>query len=179
MKPCFAGVLVAALLQVCVAAAQESSKTQALAQELTELLQKQKLDSMAAKLGDDQFAAVLYIPGVQLLVVQARYTAPVLLNEKILLHNYRDAYMDLASASIPDSKLFIEDMLADGVRPRREGSIPFDIVTRGTGSSVQFDGDWKKKKLTEDEYMKTFADTEAAYERILTALVAEARKGGS
>ena len=178
MKRCLLSLVVVCLVGVRGwGAAQEPSKTQALAHELTELLQKEKRDAMAAKLGDDQFAAVLYFPGVQLLAVQARYAAPALLFEKIILGRYRDAYMDLSSASIPDSKLLIEDMLADGVRPRREGNVPFDLVTRGTGTAFAFDGEWKKRKVREDDYMKNFADTEAAYERILTALLAQARKG--
>ena len=101
-----------------MAAPQESNKTQALAKQLTDILQTQKLDAIAAKTGEDHFAAILFIPGVQMLVVSARYAAPALLNEKIIGRQYRDVYLDLASASVPDSKLFIEDMQADGLAAR-------------------------------------------------------------
>jgi hypothetical protein len=161
-----------------LAALQDSNRTQALAKELTDLLQQQKLDAMAARLGEDQFAAVLYIPGVQLLVVSARYTAPVLLNERILTKQYREAYLDLASASVPDSKLFIEDMQGNGLRPRRDGDDPFDVVTKGTAASFPLDGDHRKKKISEEEYRRQYADFEGEYEKILTALIAEGRKSG-
>ena len=117
--PAFALVLtLAAGTATPLAAPQESNKTQAMAKQLTDLMQAQKLDAIATRTGEDHFAAILFIPGVQMLVVSARYTAPALLNEKILGRQYRDVYLDLASASVPDSKLFIEDMQADGLRAR-------------------------------------------------------------
>ena len=159
-----------------LAAPQGAGKTQALAKELTSLLQQQKLDAIAARLGEDQFAAVLFFPGVQLLVVSARYVAPVLLNEKIITRQYREVYLDLASASVPDSKLFIEDMQGDGLRPRREDDTPFDIVTKGTAAAFTLDGDHRKKKISEDEYLRTYGDFEGSYEKILIALIAQAKK---
>ncbi len=159
-----------------LAAPQESYKTRVLAKQLTDLLQAQKLDAIAARTGEDQFAAVLFIPGVQMLVVSARYTAPALLNEKIIGRQYRDVYLDLASASVPDSKLFIEDMQGDGLRPEREGDTPFDIVTKGTGAGFHCDGDHRKKKISADEYRRTYEDFESAYEKILLALIAQVSK---
>jgi hypothetical protein len=158
------------------AAGGQATKTQALAQELTTLLQSQKKDSIAARLGDDEFVAALYYPGTELLVVSAKYSAPTLLYEKIVSKNYRDAYMDLATASVADSKLLVEDLKGDGIRPTRVGSEPFDIVTKGTSPPVNFDGDWKKRKLSPEEYQKAFTDAETAYARLLTALVAELKK---
>ena len=159
-----------------LAAPQGAGKTQALAKELTTLLQQQKLDAVAARLGDDQFAAVLFFPDVQLLVVSARYAAPALLNERILNRQYRDVYLDLASASVPDSKLFIEDMQGDGLRPRRDDNSPFDVVTKGTAEAFALDGDHKKKKISEDEYLRTYGDFEGSYEKILIALIEQAKK---
>ena len=159
-----------------LAARQESNKTQTLAKQLTDLLQTQKPDAVATRTGEDQFAAVLFIPGVQMLVVSARYTAPALLNEKILSRQYRDVYLDLASASVPDSKLFIEDMQGDGLRADRVGETPFDIVTKGIGAGFSCDGDHKKKKISEEEYRRTYADFEGAYAKILVALIEQAKK---
>lgn len=166
----------AAGLALPPAAAQHASRTQALAKELADLLQQQKLDAMATRLGEDQFAAVLFIPGVQMLVVSARYAAPVLLNERILNKQYKEAYLDLASASVPESKLFIEDMQANGLRPERDGDEPFDIVSKGTAPAFTLDGDHRRKKISEEDYRKTYAEFESEYEKILTALVAEGRK---
>lgn len=159
-----------------MAAPPQASRTQALATELATILQQQKLDAMAVKMGEDQFAAVLFFPGVQMLVVSARYTAPALLNEKIIGRQYREVYLDLAAASVPDSKLFFEDMQGDGLRPDREGSAPFDIVTRGTGAAFTLDGDHKKKKISEDEYRRTYSGFETEYEKILQALLEQAKK---
>lgn len=157
-------------------AAPQDNKTQALAKQLTDLLQTQKLEAIATKTGEDHFAAILFIPGVQMLVVSARYTAPALLTEKILSRQYRDVYLDLASASVPDSKLFIEDMQGDGLRAERIGDTPFDIVTKGVGAGFACDGDHKKKKISEDEYRRTYANFEGAYEKILIALIEQAKK---
>jgi hypothetical protein len=159
------------------AVAQADGRTQALAKELTDLLAKQKLDAIATRLTEDTFAGALFFPGVQLLVVSARYAAPPLLNEKIINRQYRDVYMDLAAASVPDSKLMFEDMLGDGLKPDRRGDTPFDIVTRGTGAGFALDGDHKKKKISEEEYLKAFTEFAGEYEKVLAALIAEAKKG--
>lgn len=168
--------LVSLLTAAPVASAQDDARTTALARELADLMTKQKLDAIGAKLGEDTFTAALFFPGVQLLVVSAKYAAPPLLNEKIVNRQYRDVYMDLAAASVPDSKLMIEDMLNDGLRRERRGDEPFDIVTRGTGAGFQLDGDYKKKKISEEEYDRAFAGFETEYEKLLTALIAEAKK---
>jgi hypothetical protein len=170
------GLMLANGLATPMAAPQSSNQTQALAKQLTDLMQAQKLDAVATRMGEDHFAAVLFIPGVQMLVVSARYGAPPLLNEKIIGRQYRDVYLDLASASIPDSKLFIEDMQANGLRPDRVGDSPFDVVTKGTTAAFSCDGDHKKKKISEDEYRRTYADFEGAYTKILTALLEQAKK---
>ncbi|HEX7088292.1 MAG TPA: hypothetical protein VF198_18180 [Vicinamibacterales bacterium] len=165
----------APVLLVGPAAAQDS-RSEAPTRELVSLLDKQKLDAIAARIGEEEFAAALYIPGVQLLVVSAKYTAPALLNEKIINRNYRDVYLDLSAASVPESKLFIEDMRADGLHPRRKGDDPFDIVTRGTNAPFLLDGETKAKKISEAQYERTFAEADAEYERIIQALLTEIRK---
>jgi hypothetical protein len=174
--PAIALALTLAAVAAPPAAAQDAMKSQALAKELTDLLQQQKLDSIATRLGEDEFAAALFFPGVQLLVVSAKYSAPALLNEKIIGRQFRDVYLDLASASVPDSKLFVEDMLANGLRPDRAGDAPFDIVTKGTAPGFALDGEHKKKKISAEEYQRAYAGFEAAYGRILTALLAQAKK---
>ena len=63
-----------------------------------------------------------------------------------------------------------------GCGPERDGETPFDIVTKGAGAAFTCDGDHKKKKISEDEYRRTYADFEGAYEKILVALIEQARK---
>lgn len=171
--------LASTLMIVCAviapAAAQES-RTVALAQELVGLLEQRSLDSVAARLDENEFTAILYIPGVQILAVSAEYAAPALLNEKIVNHNYRDVYLDLSSASVPQTKVFIEDMDADGLRPDRDGDDPFDVYTKGTGAGVSFDGEYRSRDVEESQYRQTFSDAEAAYARMLEALLQELKQ---
>jgi len=168
-----------AILPVAVTAEQDS-KSSAAAKELGDTLDKLKLDSIAAADPSDPstFVAALYFPGAQLLVVSAKYSAPVLLTAKLAKKDYRDIYIDLSSASIPASKVFIMDQGANGL-VRDSGNDPADSWEQGN-KSTSFDGDWKKAKMaSEVEYNKTFADADARYAQILTLLTAEAKKSGS
>jgi hypothetical protein len=182
MRPTFAWLVsfLVALLLVwgvpSVAVAQES-KSAALAQELTALLDRGKIDAIAAKdpSAPDLYVAALYFQGSQLLVVSARYSVPVILNEKLAKKDYREIYTDLNSASIPNTRVLVMDMGADGLKLKREES-HFDTCDIGNKSYV-FDGDWKKQNLaSEDEYNKAFADADARYVKMLAALVAQAKK---
>lgn len=173
----FAALAVTAVL--CAApplgAAEQSSGTQALAERLTALLDARKLDSVAARDPNvpDQFIAALYFPGSQLLVVQARYAAPALLNEKILLKNYRDVYIDLNAASDPATKILVEDLMANGLRARRDDNEPFDSFSKGRGDRYPFDGEWRKRRISEEDYFKTFNGVEEQYAHMLEALIGQ------
>jgi hypothetical protein len=163
-------------LVVNPAAAQES-KSGALAKQLVAALEAAKLDSIAAKdpAGLDVYIGALYIPGFQLLVVSGSYSAPTLLDTRIVNKEYRDVYIDLNSASAPASRVLIEDLGADGLRSRREENQPYDSIN-ATGKQVMFDSDWKKQKLSEEEYMKTFGTADERYAKMLTALLAQIKK---
>ncbi len=154
----------------------QESQSAPLAKQLTDLLDAQKLDSIAAKdpTQSDVFVAALYFPG-QLMVVSARYSVPVLLNEKIGKKDYREIYMDLNSASDPKTKIFVMDLGADGLHARRDENKPFDKF-EASGANRSFDGDWKGQKITEEDYLKAFADADARYARMLQALIAQAKK---
>ncbi len=84
--------------------------------------------------------------------------------------------MDLQAASVPGTRVFVQDMLADGLVAKPDG--PGDIFEDGD-KSVTFDGEWKKAKLSEDEYRKLFADADERYAKMLTLLTAQIGKGGS
>jgi hypothetical protein len=171
--------MVASLFLPSPSPAQEPrSKSAPLAKELVQLIEQQKLDSLAAKdpAVPDHFVGALYFPGLQLLVVSARYSAPPLLNERITKKEYREVYIDLNSASIQETKVFVEDLKADGLFAVRESDQPFDIF-EGGGKRTMFDGDWKKQKLSEKEYMDTFAAADEKYAQYLALLIAELKKG--
>ena len=173
--PSLAGVALLASMIALPAAAQQP-KSAALVKELTDLLQQRKLDSVAARHPDtpDQFVAALYFPG-QLLVVSARTTAPAVLNEKLIRREFRDVYIDLNSASIPESRVMISDGGADGLRPTRLPNEPFDTHD-GAGKSIRFDGNWREDRMSEKDYMATFTQADELYSAALTALVNELKK---
>jgi hypothetical protein len=169
-------VLVASIPGVANAQAQGEARTASLVKELTEILQQRKLDSIAARHpgGSDVFVAALYFPG-QLLVISARTSAPAIVNEKLVRREFRDIYIDLNSASIPESRIMISDGGADGLRSRREPNQPFDSQDAG-GKSVRFDGNWREDKMSEQDYMKIFTQADEAYMTALQALVSELKK---
>jgi hypothetical protein len=169
-----AGLTFAAAALLAAPSAAQDSRTVALARELTGMLDQAKLDSIATRQAgsDDVFVAALYFPG-QLLVISSKYAVPALLNERIAQSKYREAYIDLNVAVDPVTKVFIEDMGADGIRPLR--SATFDIYSKGE-TRFPFDGDWKKRKLSQDAYMQTFTEADGHYARMLEALIAAMKK---
>lgn len=154
----------------------QDSKSAALVKELIGILQQRKLDSIAARhpSAADQFVAALYFPG-QLLLVSARTISPAVLNEKLLRREFRDVYIDLNSASIPESRVMIADGGADGLRPSREPNQPFDTQD-AAGKSVRFDGNWREDRMSEKDYMTLFSQADELYVSALTALVNELKK---
>jgi len=169
-----AAVLV--VVSVAVPALAQDSKSAPLAKQLTTALEAGKLDCIAARdpAAPDVFVAALYFPGT-LLVVSGKYAVPQLLNDRLIKKEYRDVYMDLNGASAADSKVFIQDPGADGLHAKREENQPFDIVEIA-GKQTMFNSDWKGQKLSEQDYMKAFADADQRYAQILAALLAQVKK---
>jgi hypothetical protein len=170
---------ISASVVVLAAAPEGPSKSAALARELAQQLDQSKLDHIAARDPDDpsRFIGAMYLPGLQLVTVSGKYAVPVLINEKLLNHNYKDVYIDLSSASDRASRITIEDLRADGLPVSRLKDGPPDSYENG-GSNLVFDFDWKKAKLSEVDYMKKVNDADAAYAKLLTLLLAEAKKAG-
>jgi hypothetical protein len=173
------GVFVAAalVLGTATAASAQDPKSGALAAEVAKLLDQMKADSIAARHpgAPDQYVGALYFPGSQLLVVTARYQVPELLNTKLQSKAYRDVYIDLNSASVPNTKVFVSDLGCDGLRPKREDNHPYDTIEMG-GKNLNFDGDWKRVNLSENEYMKSYQQAEEEYTKMLQALLTELKK---
>lgn len=169
---CAAGTAVVAAVTVLLAggtAAAQVSVSAPLAQQLVAALDGAQLDSIAAKdsQDEDRFVAALFFPG-RLLVVSARYKEPVFPLEKIATRNYREVYIDLNTASIPDTKILITDGGADGLR----ADDPADSADTA-GRLVRFNGDWSAQQLSEAEYTTLFNEADASYARMLRALLAE------
>jgi hypothetical protein len=179
--PC--SVLLLALFTLVTAwpapASAQEAKSAAAARELAQLMGSKKMDSIAARMPDDrdQFVSALTFPGT-LMVVWAKTSAPAVVNEKLIRKEYREVYMDLNSASIADSKHFVTDIGADGikVKPDAKGG-PSDTHDLGT-KAIRFDGNWKEDKMSEADYMKAYAEADAAYAKVIDVLVAELKKAG-
>jgi len=173
-------VTVMALAALCPAmraeAQAQTSKSQTAAKDLTAALDAKKLDAIAAKIpGDtDRYAAALYFPGVQLLVIAGKYPQPTLMDPRIGQKQYRDIYTELSGTVAKDSKIFVQDMGAPGLTPKKTDSF-FDTYTRAD-KQVVFDGNWDAQKMSEADYNKLFADADSEYTKILEALLAEAKK---
>lgn len=174
VRGCLGSVLA---MSVAAPALAQESKSAPLAKQLTAALDAAKLEAIAAKdpTKPDVYIGALYFAGVQLLVVSAQYAVPQYLEEKLAKKDYREIYLDLNSASVPESKIFFEDLGADGLRAKREENQRFDTY-EGSGKRVMFDSDWKKQKLSEDEYMKAFSAADDRYSQMLAALLAQLRK---
>src|SRR5262245_65340349 len=164
-------------LSMAASAAAQDGKSAALAKQLCAALDAAKLDSIAAKdpAAADTFVAALYFPNAQLLVVAAKYTAPQLLDARLSKKEYRDTYIDLNSASVPESKVFVQDAGADGLKAKREEGQAFDSY-EAAGKPIVFDGDWKRQKFSEQDYMKAYTAADERYSAMLTALLAQTKK---
>jgi hypothetical protein len=159
------------------AAAQDKSASAPVVAELVKMLDAAKATAIAAPYpgSPDQFVGALYFPGSQLLVVTAKYSAPQLMTTKLQQKSYQDIYIDLNSASMPNTKIFISDLGADGLKARRRDNEPFDTADI-RGKAATFDGDWGKAKISEKDYMGNFTSAEDEYVKMLQALLSELKK---
>jgi hypothetical protein len=152
----------------------QQSKSAPLAQELAAAMTAAKLDSVAAKdpSHPDVYIGALYIPGLQLLTIAGAYTAPPLLDARLANHEYREVYIELNGTTRPDARMFIEDLGANGLAPRRDGDDPFDSVELN-GKRTMFDGNWGDQNLSEEEYQKIYSTADQRYAQLLEALLAQ------
>ena len=171
---CLAAVFALALSTSALAQDSDSSR---LAKQLAAALDAAKTDAIAAKdpTRPGTYIGALYFPGTQLLVISAHYTAPALLDQKLLKKEYRDIYLDLYGAPMPGTKVFIEDYGADGFKAKPDADTAADGYEAG-GKRTAFDGNWKDQKLSESEYQQTFTAAGDAYAKMLTALLGELTK---
>jgi hypothetical protein len=171
------GPLIALICMSPAVVSAQESKSAPLAKQLAAALDEGKLDSIAAKdpSAPDAFVAALYFPGLQLLVISGKYSVPQLLTDRVGRKEYRDVYLDLNGASIADTKVFIEDPGADGIKSKREENQAFDQCEIA-GKRTMFNGDWKAQKMSEQDYMKAYSAADDRYSQILAALLSQAKK---
>lgn len=175
-----AALLLVGLAHASVASAQAPSVTAAPVKELASLLAAKATGAgprfIAAEDPADpsRFVAAMLLPDLQLLLVSAAYRAPVLLRERVLTRKYQDAYQDLQAASVPEGKVVIEDLLANGIAIKPAKGQGPDVATVG-GRTVTFDGLWRKAKIAETDYNSAFTTAEQQYTRLLGLLIAQAK----
>lgn len=171
--------LVAATLIAAAAASAtaQEGKSASPAKELSQLLASKKMDAIAARDPNaaDTFIAALAFPS-QIIVVSAKYASPPLLNEKLAQGNYRDVYIDLNSASVQESRFFVTDLGSDGLRAKKAKRDDPNDMRETAGKTFLFDGSWREDKMSEADYMKVFAETDEQYVRMLSVLLAQAKK---
>jgi hypothetical protein len=166
------------LLTAPAAAGQaKTSRSAAHAAALAKQLEQVKLQFIATKDPSDpgRFVAAMHLPGSQLMIVSAKYASPALLNEKVLLGKFQDAYVDLNSASEAATRVIVEDLRADGFPMSKNKDTVRDSFESG-GKRLIFDFDWRKQKLSQAEYFTALEQADAQYARMLELLIAEAQK---
>jgi hypothetical protein len=172
--------MVSALLSLTFAlpATAQPLASVSLAKELGTLLEQHKLDSVAARMpGEpDRFVAALYYPHAQLLVVSARYSVPVLLQEQIYGHRYRDVYTALHGAGMRDSKFFVLDTAANGL-PAVGETAEIDVVYEKGVEQTTLNGDWRQQHLSKEQYHQRLDAADLRYTKMLEALIAQLKSG--
>jgi hypothetical protein len=153
---------------------QDDSQSAPLARELTALMTSQKLQTVAARDPDDpaRFVAAMAFPDVQLLVVSARYAAPATLEYELGKKQYSDIYAALQQSAIPDSKVFIQDLKADGLHDRADA---VDVMYEQVTHQTIFDGNASKHGLTQAQYGAKFHSADQQYARLLTLLIGQVK----
>ena len=171
-----AGVLAASSGAGAIQAAPSASADKA--KELATLMADRKLESFAARVGENtsRYVAVLVIPNVQILLVSAKYTRDNDIEYSLYHKQYQNAYSDLRSGVFGSERFFIDDAQLNGLISTPGKNPQHDAVVIEK-DRVVFDGqhgDGKgrnaKKPLT-DVYMKTFADADAKYGQLLDVLI--------
>jgi AMP-binding enzyme len=145
-----------------------------LVNELAGVMAEEKMEAIAA--GDpaepDRFVAALLFPGVQLLVVSARYSAPALLAEQLERKGYRDIYAALHGAPIAETKFFVQDMGVDGLHLEPGASV--DVVYQRNVEQTMFDGHPEQHGMSKAAYAEKFEQADERYSHLLRLLIDQA-----
>jgi hypothetical protein len=134
------------------------------------MLDARKLDAVAGRLGPDEFVGAMYFPGSQLVVLSAKTSVPDRMSYLLLQKSYKDLYVELNGTVDRQSRVFVSDLGANGLRFRNAKGEAADTV-EAAGTTVAFDGEWRKAKLSEADYTKNFQSHDERYRRMLEALL--------
>ena len=98
-----------------------------------------------------------------------------MIDVKVISGNYRDVYVDLSSASVLETRLFITDYGADGLQYQSPPESAADRATRG-GQEVSFDGDWERQQMSEADYGTAYVAADREFAAILSLLIAQVKE---
>ena len=169
-------VITALGLLPVMTSAQPQSKSSALAVDLGKLMDDSALAAIAARDSEveNRYVAALYFSGRQLLVIEADYEAPQLLDVKIVAGNYRDVYVDLNSASPPETRLFVDDYGANGLIRLPSDGIA-DRFTRAN-QVLLLNGDWGGQQMSETSYNEAYSIADSDFAEMLSLLIAQVKE---
>ena len=164
-----------------------AAKSAGPAKELVSLLEAKKLTSFLVKDpgGDSRYIAVLHIPGTQLLVVAANYEGSTDMEYFLYSKEFMRAYQDLNASIHSKNKVFVEDLVEDGLKAMPAKNEAADSMTVG-GSRRAFDGDFadpkrrnQQNKISQDDYLKAYSEADEAYTKLLGTLIEGLKKAGA
>ena len=176
--PCYVLLALVAAVFAAPAAAQETRSTE-LARQLGALMVEQKLTAAAARDPEapNRYVAAMLFPDVQLLVVAAESTAPAWIEDQLAQKNYSEIYMSLQQASVAATKVFFQDLKADGLHSKAGDGV--DVLYEQVVNQTMFDGDPGKHKQSEAEYAKKLSAADERYSRLLTLLIGQLKPAAS
>ena len=156
------------------AATTQESISRTVVAKLTTFLASHGLVSLAAEdpSRPGHIVAVLHIPNVQLLVIAGRCESVAALRARLTAKAYQDVYRDLHGCAAADSRLFIQDLGADGlIHERPRDGAPFDIVYQQMTKQTKFDGNFKAQEISAQEYRQRYHSIDAEYARLVSLLL--------
>jgi hypothetical protein len=168
---CVAAVAALWLCQPTLLHAQPNAlKSPEVVKQLVQAMTERKLTIMAVKdpSEQDRYVAVMLFPDVQLLLISARTANQAYIDSQLASGGHAEIYAALHQG-IGESKLFVQDMGADGLHQVKGG--PTDVVyERGTKETI-LNGDRKATDLSEADYRKMVTQTDEEYTRLLNLLL--------
>ena len=156
--------------------AARQTQSPALVKQLIAELAKKKQECAIAKDPEvaGQYIAALHLPGLQLLVVSAKFADTTGMDFRMFSSDCMNGYADINAAVTATDRVIINDLGADGLVAMPKKEAPRDGISRG-GKEVKLDGDLKAlkaAKMTPEEFQKTFNDAEQTYDTYLRLLIA-------
>jgi hypothetical protein len=159
----------ASVLFAAIATGQSAASAEP-AQALIRLMTTRQLDAFAAAdpMQPGRFAAVLLIPGAQLLVVTATSPSADAIQQRMASGAYREVYLDLQGTPTRAGKFFVQDAGADGIHDGQNGVV--DVAYEDGTRQTVFDRALAKQ-LKGASYDRALTAADERYAGVLKVLV--------